>query len=67
MGAYRVKYIWTVKNSTTCPDSHYSIEMWAFGNYDLGESLALIMGFLEPDPNHPEVQEAWQQGLWLLW
>ena len=48
MGADRVKYIWTLKNST-----HYGIELWAFGNYDLGESLALMMGFLEPDPDRP--------------
>ena len=53
MGADRVKYIWTLKASTARPDTHYTIETWAFGEYDLGESLALIMGFLEPDPNHP--------------
>ena len=53
MGADRVKYIWTLKNSTARPATHYGIELWAFGNYDLGESLALMMGFLEPDPDRP--------------
>ena len=53
MGADRVKYIWTTKNSTAHPDTHYTIETWAFGEYDLGESLAFIIGFLEPDPDHP--------------
>ena len=49
----RTRYIWTLKDSTVRPTTHYSIELWAFANYDLGESLALMMGFLEPDPDHP--------------
>ena len=53
MGADKVKYIWTLQDSPTRPTTHYAIEMWAEGYYDLGESLALFMGFLEPDPNRP--------------
>ena len=53
MGADKVKYIWTLMDSPTRPTTHYAIEMWAEGYYDLGESLALFMGFLEPDPNRP--------------
>ena len=53
MGADKVKYIWTLMDSPTRPTTHYAIEMWAEGYYDLGESLALFMGFLEPDPTRP--------------
>ena len=53
MGADKVKYIWTLKGSPTRPTTHYAIEMWAEGYYDLGESLALFMGFLELDPTRP--------------
>ena len=49
----KIKYIWTLKDSPSRPTTHYAIEMWAEGFYDLGESLALWMGFLEPDPNRP--------------
>ena len=47
------KYIWTLKDSPTRPTTHYAIEMWSHAYYDLGESLALFMGFLEPDPTRP--------------
>ena len=53
MGADKVKYIWTLQDSPTRPTTHYAIEMWAEGYYDLEESLALFMGFLEPDPARP--------------
>ena len=53
MGADRVKYIWTLKDSPSRPSTHYAIELWAEGDYDLGESLALMMGFLEFDPLQP--------------
>ena len=53
MGADKVKYIWTLKDSPTRPTTHYAIEMWSHGYYDLGESLALWIGFLEPDPHRP--------------
>ena len=53
MGADEVKYIWTPQDSPTRPATHYTIKMWAEGYYDLGESLALFMGFLEPDPTRP--------------
>ena len=53
MGADQVKYVWTLLDSPTRPTTHYAIDMWAEGYYDLGESLALFMGFLEPDPTRP--------------
>ena len=53
MGADRVKYIWTFKKSVAKPMTHYAIDLWSEGIYDLGESLALFMGFLEFDPDHP--------------
>jgi len=53
MRADKVKYIWTLKDSPPRPTTHYAIEMWAEGYYDLGESLALFMGFLELDPTRP--------------
>lgn len=53
MGADRVKYIWTFKESVAKPVTHYAIDLWSEGMYDLGESLALFMGFLEFDPAHP--------------
>ena len=54
MGADRVKYVWTLKDSPSRPSTQYAIDMWAEGRYDLGESLALMMGFLEIDPDHRE-------------
>lgn len=51
MGANRVKYVWTLEESPSRPSTHYAIDLWAQGQYDLGESLALFMGFLELDPD----------------
>ena len=50
MGADRVKYIWMLKDS---PFTHYAINLWAEGQYDLGELLALMVGFLEFNPLQP--------------
>ncbi|KAL9958865.1 hypothetical protein ACROYT_G035937 [Oculina patagonica] len=52
MGSHRVKYVWALKDSPHRPRTHYAIDLWAEGQYDLGESLALLMGFLEMDPDH---------------
>ena len=53
MGAGYVKYIWTLTTSPSKPARSYAINMWAEAIYDLGESLALFMGFLEFDPSRP--------------
>ena len=47
MGADKVKYIWTLKASPSKPSTHYAIDLWAEGSYDMGESLVLFIGFLE--------------------
>ena len=49
----RIKYIWTIKDSPSRPSTHYAIDLWDEGQYDLRESLALMMGFLEFDPLQP--------------
>lgn len=65
MGADRVKYIWTLKDSPSKPSTHYAIDLWSEGIYDLGESLALFMGFLELDPDHPgRTRIAPHNGVW---
>lgn len=53
MGADKVMYIWSLKARPSKPRTHYAIDLWSEGTYDLGESLALFMGFLELDPNRP--------------
>ena len=53
MGADCVQYVWILKPSLAKPSANYAIDLWAEGIYDLGESLALFMGFLEFDPIHP--------------
>lgn len=53
MGADRVKYVWTLIESSSRPSTHYALDLWAQGRYDLGESLALLMGFIEVDPDNP--------------
>lgn len=53
VGARWTSEVWTVKRSVARPGTHYALELWAQGSYDFGESLALFMGFLEPDPNRP--------------
>ena len=53
MGANKVMYIWTLKPSRSKPRTHYAIDLWSEGIYDMGESLALYMGFLEHYPNRP--------------
>ena len=52
MGADHGQYIWTINRSLAHP-STYAIDFWASAVYDLGESLALFMGFLELDPTRP--------------
>ena len=49
----RGDYIWLSRASPSRPKTHYSLHLWAQGQYNLGESLALLMGFLEPDPDRP--------------
>lgn len=51
MGADKVMYIWTLKASPSKPRTHYAIDLWSEGTYDLSESLPLFMGFLELDPS----------------
>lgn len=53
MGADNVKYIWTLTASPTQAGRYYAINMWAKAVCDLGETLALFMGFLEFNPSWP--------------
>ena len=52
MGADHGQYIWTINRSLTHSNT-YAINLWALAVYDLGESFALFMGFLELDPTRP--------------
>ena len=45
--------VWDIWPSLTSPSTHYTLALSAVSEYDLGESLALMTGFLEPDPNRP--------------
>lgn len=53
VGADRTGDVWAIKSSKVLPHTHYGLEVWAQGAYDIGESLAMVMGFLERDPDHP--------------
>ena len=44
---------WNILRSPIRPSTHYSLRLSAESEYNLGESLAVMMGFLEPDPNRP--------------
>ena len=52
LGSAQLRYTWSFYQSSTEP-SLYSIQVWGQASYDIGESLALIMGFLEVDPANP--------------
>ena len=39
MDGDNVKYIWTLKPGPSNPSTHYAIDLWAEGIYDMGESL----------------------------
>ena len=45
--------VWDIWPSLTRPSTHYTLALSAVSEYDLGESLALMMGFLEPNPDRP--------------
>lgn len=49
MGVDKVVDIWTLTTSPSKPSTHYAIDLWAIDVYEIAESLALFMGFLEPD------------------
>ena len=69
MGGDNVKYIWTLKPGPSKPSTHYAIDLWAEGIYDMGKSLAQApRGHIEHGSNLRRQQIGYLTPCpWALW